>query len=140
MVLVVGQSTTATTSIKLQWNSICDTNVEKYRVYFTTNTYSVPITNIILGYFDSCLTYRLPSTNIRRGNYSYIVDWVDVVGITNNSCTINLEDGLSYNMVVVSKTVDGLESEYSEELRFSTTFTTNVLPSKIEGFRIIGVR
>lgn len=131
---VLGQS-----SITLAWDASCNTNVVGYSLYYTTNTLTVPVTNVYPAYIDDCGVSMPGYTNVYKANWN-LSAVKNVVGIANVTNTVtNLSRGKTYYFVVTAKSAT-MESDKSSEIWHTIPlFPTNVAPSKVTGVRILSI-
>ncbi len=128
-----------TTKIGLAWDPICNTNVTVFVVYYGTNTLTTPLTVVEPAHIDDCGVNRLADTNVFRG--SYIFTQI-VSGYTSTNTVItNLVKGVKYYFSLTCKNAAGLESEKSNEVEYTVPlFSTNSVPSKVRGVRVVEIK
>lgn len=118
-------------SVTLAWDPNCDPSVTGYRVYYGTN--SVLVTNVMPAYVDDCGNSRPQSTNTYHTPYTLSVP--SSGGRTNCSVAItNLIPTVTYSFVVVATNGAGLESDYSNEVRYTVPLATPPQPPSVLKF------
>lgn len=120
--------------VTLTWDPHCDTNVVQFVVYYGTNPLSNPIIKIKPSYTNECGTNVPPSTNVYKGSYT---SGAFVPSFTNSITFTNLTPLTKYYFVVAARNSAGLESEYSNEIEYETT---NSIPSKVLGLRVLEIK
>jgi len=124
-------------SVTLAWDGNCDTNVIGYTLYYGGPATSIK-TNIIRAYTNDCGIFIPNKTNLYFGVYT---NTLEINGRTNNMCTVsNLTAGGQYYFTITSRSRDGLESDYANEVGY--LIPTNLpsgMPSAVLNFRIIKI-
>lgn len=126
-------------TVNLAWDGNCDTNIDKYILYYGPVN-AILRTNIIPAHVNDCGVPVPTTTNIYWGNYT---NTMTVQGRTNTSCTVsNLVEGFTYAFAVTAKDKFGWESDFSNEVTYTipTTSPTNTVPTKVENFHVILVK
>ena len=125
--------------ISLTWDISCNTNVNQYVLYYGTNTLTSPKTNVYPASLDNCGINRPAETNVYKGDYT---STIITDGRTNNLVVLtNLIKGTKYYFTVSCRILPGIESEKCNEIEYTVPlYSTNDLPSKTVGFRILSIQ
>lgn len=129
--MIIGGFSLNAQNLKLEWPVICDPNITKYTLYYTTNVAPNPNTNIVSEFIDDCGIFHSKKTNVYFASYINAKS-INVIG--TNTCTIsNLLIGPKYYFTITYSTLN-FESDKSAELSY--TFT-NKAPAKIQNLIIL---
>jgi hypothetical protein len=106
--------TAAAASVTLAWDKSCDPSVSGYIVYYNTN-YTTLSTNVVAAYTDDCGNFHPQATNIYHTPFTS-----QIPAGTNCTATVsNVINGFTYSFVVTATNLSGLESDYSNEVRYT---------------------
>jgi len=116
-------------SVTLSWDSNCDPSVTGYIVYYGTNT--VLSTNVVAAYVDDCGISRPQATNTYHTPYTISIP--SVGGRTNCTLTVsNLVVGATYSFAVTARDNNGMESDYSNEVRYTVPNPAPIAPANLK--------
>ena len=110
----LGYSIQAGSSVTLAWDKSCDPSVSGYIVYYNTN-FTTLTTNVVAAYTDDCGNFHPQATNTYHMPFTFQVP-------AGTNCTAgisNLISGFTYSFVVTATNLSGLESDYSNEVRYT---------------------
>lgn len=125
----LGYSIQAASSVTLAWDKSCDPSVSGYIVYYNTN-FTTLSTNVVAAYTDDCGNFHPQATNVYHMPFTF-----QAPAGTNCVLSIsNLVSGMTYSFTVTATNLSGLESDYSNEVRF-TVPTPAPLPPVLLKFR-----
>lgn len=135
-------ATYATMSITLAWCPSSDTNAIGYRVYYGSGKKEGWRGDLMDTNQSACPgVILIPGTNLFR-NYSNVIDvgrgttFIETNGSATVQATVtNLNERETYYFAVVCYDSDGMESDWSNEIEFIGSYSTNLPPSKPQQFQ-----